>query len=533
MKRLIPLLLLLLAVPLRAEVLQTRVSYLSAEFIYIQAGEKDGVAAGDSVLVQRNGATITRLTVSRVSNSFSACTLPPGFAVKLQIGDAAAVSIHRLQVESTPDTSAQIETTSTLTPGRKRSGASVQSDLTPKVRGRIGLGVLYTDDREIDNRDSNEPTLSMRATIENLLVPNATLDIRMRVRRTNRQGWTSALNDRKWTNRIYQVMLRYENPDQRLAWSAGRILSRDVAGLGVMDGLTAAWQASDEIRVGVFAGTVPDPVTSALLADETQSGGFVSWERNGQKNRAAATLAGIGRYTKGQISRESVYQQANWSSGYHLFIFQSSEIDINRGWRRDRAGSSLQLSSFLFQLRWNPVEALSLESGYDNRKLVSTWETHDTPDSLFDDAMRQGWRTSLRWKGPLRTTWTLGGSIRTRSGDAASTTAYNGGVSIMNILGSRVDGSLLFRMFDNTYTRGSQPSLYLSRRFGSYVRLHGRAGESVYTLAVDGSSSSYLWYGAGCEVEVSRHLFLMGDLEWYRGDGSNMNRYSVEAGWRF
>ena len=84
-----------------------------------------------------------------------------------------------------------------------------------------------------------------------------------------------------------------------------------------------------------------------------------------------------------------------------------------------------------------------------------------------------------------------------------------------------------------TYAKGVQPSLTLARRVGRFAYLQGRVGQSLYTLDVDGSKVHYLWYGANCEVEVSRHLFLITDVEYYRGDGVSTDRYALEAGWRF
>ncbi len=532
MKRLILILLFLASSSLHAETVRTVVSYLSTQFLYIQAGERDGVTVGDSIKVVHHGTAAISLAVSRVSSSFSACELAPGAANALSVGDSVTVVTSGAIGETVPVQSSRLfESTPTVSGGVLPRG-SRQGVERPRLRGRILLGTRYTDDRETANRDIFEPTLALRAGLEGVFSPHTNLEVRVRLRRTDRQGWSGGINERRWANRIYQLSLRHDDPDSRLDWSAGRVLSSEVAGLGVMDGIIAGWRVNDQLRVGAFTGTVPDPVTSEFIVDETQGGGFVSWSGMGDTYSAQATLAGIGKYFQGRISRESVYQQVSGSAGYRFMIFQSSEIEINRGWRRDRSGSAMSLSSLLFQARWTPIESLSLETGYDNRRSVMTWETRDTPDSLFDNAMREGWRSSLRWRGPLRTVWLVGGTIRTRSGKQGHDTGISAGVTVVDLLSSSVDGSFFFRTFNNLYARGIQPSLNLSRRVGKRIRLLGRAGQSRYDLAINGEKITYLWYGGGCELDLMQHLYLSADAEAYRGQGADTNRYAVEAGWR-
>ena len=107
------------------------------------------------------------------------------------------------------------------------------------------------------------------------------------------------------------------------------------------------------------------------------------------------------------------------------------------------------------------------------------------------------------------------------------------GLMVPDLAGTAVSGSFSFRAFSTLYASGIQPSVYLSRRLGIDVRVLCRAGESIYKMEIDGSKVTYLWYGGGCEIEVSRHLFLIGDVELYRGDGVSTDRYALEAGWRF
>ena len=54
-----------------------------------------------------------------------------------------------------------------------------------------------------------------------------------------------------------------------------------------------------------------------------------------------ATLAAAGEYYKGQISREFVYEQTNYSLSDKWSGYQSAEININRGWRKTSGTSAI------------------------------------------------------------------------------------------------------------------------------------------------------------------------------------------------
>lgn len=184
-----------------------------------------------------------------------------------------------------------------------------------------------------------------------------------------------------------------------------------------MDGAMGRYRFGDNWNVGVFSGVVPDPITSEFSSEETQSGAFVAAQGALLDRDVDGTLAWIGRYRSGEINRESIYQQVHLLLGRGSGFYQSAELEMNRGWRRDVVGSSMTLSNLLMQLRLDPLPNLRMEIGYDSRRNVQDWRTRDLPDTLFDDALRQGFRGSLRMRLPWMIA-TAGGGIRTREGGA-------------------------------------------------------------------------------------------------------------------
>lgn len=510
----------------------TSVKYVSASGIYLDAGSDQGIAVGDKVEIERDGVTVATLEVTYLAATTAVCKLVEGGPV--QVGDRATVATSS---EMIAEEEVAVEDSVSVDPQVNQQPQAVRTvEQSPRRRarlsGRIGVQVMIQDDLEATNYDVTEPSLTGRLRAENLFNSYYTLNLRFRSRRVQRASDLSPDTRSEWFNRVYEVSFGYDNPDSPLRYHAGRILSNRFAGVGTIDGLHLEMQQQEAIAYGLFAGTQPDYRTSRPGTEETKGGMYAAIERgNWETARLAATLALAGRYNNGTISQEYFYEQLQLSGGRSWSLYQSGELEVYRGWRKEVEGKSFGMSNLLFSGRWRPVDDLSLDIGYDNRTQVRTYETRDTPDSLFDDALRQGYRAGASYIFPFGMRVFTRAGLRLREGDTQDTRTLSGGISQRNFLGSGVTITAQLNTFENRYSTGMQPSLQLSRYLIRALYLNGQFGQSRYDLSA-GGTVTYSFAKIGASMTLARSWYTSVYGETYRGDNLASNRIYLEVGYR-
>lgn len=378
--------------------LRTVVKYVSASTVYLDAGRVDGIAAGDSVRFHRMNDFIALLTVSFVADHSASCILNESSA-RIRTGDTALVIISKDSEEGKP---AEQDLTKHSIDKSIQTAVSKKSRESRKVNrlsGRIGFEYLVQDDRKEFNYDYSQPSLRVRARLSRINSSHYSASLRMRVRKTYRDRETSSLTNSSSSSRIYEAALRYKNPDSRFGYGFGRMIARELRGIGYLDGGYAKYEISKGVAAGVFGGTEPDLENTDFQTDVVKGGIYTSFEKmTANGGRLAATLSLAGAYEDGEINREFIYQQINYSYGSKLRLYESTEINLYRDWLKDKEDASFELANVLLNARYRMSKLLALSVSYDNRKSFYTYRARSIPDSLFDDALRQGWRGSLNTK---------------------------------------------------------------------------------------------------------------------------------------
>lgn len=537
MTRLLTLLLIILglntATGWSAEI-KTKIKYVSAETVYLDAGSIAGISQGDSATIIRDGKVIADLVISFVAeNSASASIVEATQA--LHVGDDAivhAIISTKLPTSPQENLSEGLETPILASPSL--NSVNLKRRSATRIRGRIGAQLFFQDDRESGNDDVIRPALVARTTIENLFTEHLNLRMNLRIRQIRRTSAEFADPQTEWNNRIYEFALEYDNPSSPLSYAIGRISSNQINGIGRFDGALAGYKADENVSFGAFAGTLPDLQTSEPGFDETAAGLYAAYEvGDWNSHKFSGTLALAGKYNSGEINKEFLYQQLRYSWTRKVSFYQSAEIDINRGWRETVEGSSISVSNVLVNATYSPVETVNIDFGYDNRKLVRTYETKDTPDSLFDDALRQGFRAGLSTRFPWQMRAWMRAGLSKREGESENTRTLSGGLSQRDIFRSGVTLSAQASTFENPYSKGIQPSLKVSSYLMRVLYLQAELGQSTYDLTDSGESISYDWLHLEASGSISRHFYSSAFTEFYRGDDMDVNRYWVELGYRF
>jgi hypothetical protein len=517
-----------------AAVIETTIKYIGQGTVYVGAGSSQGVQKGDSAEVWRDDQIMARLEVVYVAPSSSSARVILNEG-ELRIGDRVLLLITGSAAQDSTAKEAIISGTSV--PGAAVSEYPAETPgRGPKtrIRGMVAAQVSHQDDREAANNDVTRPALVLRSTVENLLVNHLNLSVNLRARQIIRRSADSPSTQSDWDNRIYEVSLQYDDPASALNFQLGRIASNRISGIGIFEGALVEYGIQGGWRAGVFGGTRPDMTTSEPNPEETTAGLYAAYEAGSWTgHQVRGTFALAGRYHAGEIDEEFIYEQVYYGFSRQFFITQSAEIAINRGWREEAEGSAWGLSNVLLNVSYSPSSILTFDLGYDNRRQMRTYETQDTPDSLFDDALRQGFRAGVGARLPFGLRAYLRGGLRTRENGETDTRTLAAGLSRHNMFDSGISGTMRFNLFENRLSSGYQASLGLARYMLRVIYLQLEAGSSHYDISSGEEPVNYHWFHGAASANFTRHLYTSLYGETYRGDAMNVNRFGVEMGYRF
>ncbi len=506
---------------------RTTVQYVTPTTIYLAAGRTSGVAPGDTVVITRKDSEVARMIVSFVADKSSACDTPD--ATKVSRDDAAVVYVKETSGAAPAEGGAVSE------PGTAESSQAATPQNRTSVRvnelsGRIGFDYTVQDDRDVMDYDYSEPALSLRATLRKIGGEDFTAKTNLKLRRTNLKNGRSSTE----TNRIYEAMLMYVPSDRPYEAGIGRLILRETRGMGYLDGGYGKYSLNDQLSIGAVGGIEPDLQNTRINPDVTKFGGFLAWEKHFGKGQSLQTTGSLaGRYRAGEVSREFAYQQLSYIQGGKLRVFESTEINLNRGWLKDAEGSSLTLASVLLDARYSFARELAVNLAYDNRTNYYTVETRNVPDSLFSNALQQGYRVSVDGRFGAFYSAEAGIGIRDGENDAAKASSGWLRAGNSNVANTEVSVSARLRWFDSETSNGIQPAVRVSREAAEWLRIGVEGGMNDYTVASNSTKISQQWIAAMLDFNFARQASAGLEIEQGFGDGRDATLARLSLGYRF
>ncbi|MBT7788564.1 MAG: hypothetical protein HN757_06770 [Calditrichaeota bacterium] len=517
-----------------AEELQTNVKYISKSAVYVDAGRINGIEVGDRGTVIRGIEIIAHMEVIFVADNSASCRIVES-KTPLKVGDQVTMIVEKPVISL--DTTSSNTPKSVITPRVKTDTeliARTRKELTNQFSGRLGLQYYSQDNLDEFDNDFIQPSYFLRFRIENIYGSYHSLSLRMKGRKNIRDSNLHDISSSSWNNRTYELSIMFDNPNSNFSYNAGRIIPSQVSGLGLMDGISFEYKLHEKYQIGIFGGTEPDYETSNYSSEEVKSGIFLTFDnRNLQGSRIRTTGALLGVYKAGEIDREFVYIRNSYSYKSKTSFYQSGEININRDWRRDKSNNTLEISNFQTSLRWSPVRAFSLNLGYNNLRNVRNADNRTVADSLFDDALRQGFRAGCIFRLPDNIRFSINGNVRSRSSDNSSTYATSSNLSYTDRRISRIRFNGRGSYFSNKYSEGLQFSFSANRNITSDLGAGIEVGVRDYTLISSSTTLRNNWLKLDADYRISRSLYLFTFFEASRGDGVKTNRWMVDAGYRF
>ncbi|MFQ5823038.1 MAG: hypothetical protein ACE5JB_03185 [bacterium] len=510
------------------------VKYISKQSYYINLGSGQGLSVGDTVFVIRNNRVIGKLLVENIAKQSSACKLLVQKQTIKQ-GDSVTIFVRILNDETIDEKSnvqknRKPERISKSAQNDRRSSRRSKKRNVNRIKGRFGLQSIWFDDMGNSNFDYHQLALRTKLKVEQFFGLPMQLRFRWRSRAHTRERVLSHdISDSEWTHYVYELGLVYDHNDSPYEFGFGRILSRQIRGLGYIDGGLFSIKMNNLFRFGLAGGTQPSLRDSHFQTEEQKFGIFLNFERGEyQTQRISSTIAFSGRYHGGEVSREFIYMQNNFWKGMKFSIYQTVELDFNRGWKQENGKSKLQLSNFYISTRYRPFDFLSLTFSYDARKNIRVYETRSIPDSLFDETTRQGLHTGiiLRLTNRIRLSGNFG--IRFRKGNLKNTLSASGALRVRNIFQTWATFNARFSYFSTMFTKGYRPTVNI--RIPVLRNLSFNLGGGSYIYQTGSLMTNSNWLETDGYYRINRWLFMNFGYRLFLDNRLKSGRLFLETG---
>ena len=482
------------------------VTYISGASIYIGAGRLDGVREGMSLDVLRAGQSIAVVRVVFLASHSSSCEAVSSSAAPA-VGDSVRYQpATDVAAASQPDTARVQPRAVPRSASRRRP-----------VRGRVGLGYLSLAQPNALAGPSrlNQPSADVH--VDGTSLAGGTLGFALDARSRRTIGASSPPNaafDQRTL--IYAASLSATHVGSGARLSVGRQYSAALPSVGLFDGLSvdvnrARW------GVGVFSGAQPDVATMNYSSQVRETGAYLQLHNRPESTMPWSVSSGaIGSRDLGQIDREFGFTQFVLNSQL-VSVYAMQEVDVNRGWKRVDGEPALAPTSTFASLSVRPLDGLSLQGGFDNRRNVRLYRDHITPETTFDDAFREG-----LWGGAnyvVRQRIRVGADLRlSRGGAAGRADSYTTSLGAGPYLSTRLDVRLRSSRYRtastagwlHALTAGADPLSLLHVELNAGVRtqhlldsLGVAAGVGAINIPADA------WFGASADVSIGRSWYAL------------------------
>jgi hypothetical protein len=512
-----------------AEEVTCGVRYLSSDHVYLDAGSMAGLAVGMTARVVREGQAIAEVEVVFTAEHSASCKIVSSVE-QIRAGDQVVYEV----AEALPSGSAVV-----AAPGRQRSRAGFESNAAvashsgPEMTGSIALQWDHSDETADRGLETNLYSLPFRVRVSHL---GNMMEFRARgsARRILRSGYSSSTLASEWRNRIQEVALVRDGRELDWHFAVGRIGGRYTSAAGPFDGLSFNRRVGSGIRLGAFGGFAPEWGDLGFGTEDHLAG--VNFHLNHRSAGGALldmVVAGVGRYRAGEISREYVTMTTIWNSGRRLSLLQAAEFDFNRGWRKEAAGSSVEVSSLTLTGRYRFTRGVDVNLGYDDRAPVRTWETKSLPDSLFTEAGRVGWRGGLNLRTSRGIGLNLSGTMRDDNRTGETSTSWSARAYAPNWPLDRLSLDASVRGFEGPYLTGWAPMLGVTNTTAAGLRLRLVGGYYGYSGSSGDEQRSNSWVKVGIAQDLSAGWTAGADYRHDWGDDIAGRRWFLELRHRF
>ena len=454
----------LLAQSTRDTVITGTINNRSAENIYINFDNTQGIEKGDTLFIKKKRKLRPAIRVDYVSSKSIAGVSISKY--KLKAGDKIYAKIkivseaNNLPVETGVLVISATDTV-TLNPKKKYEHLDTKQ---PKVSGKITMQSYSNFANYGSSPDYQRWRYAFSLNADNISSSNLSYThyINFAYRASD---WNSISSNLGRAIRVYDLALKYDFSNSTNVW-LGRHLNRRISNMGTIDGLQFQTSFST-FSLGLVAGSRPNFSDMGLNSKLFEYGAYLSkFDSLGQRGMYN-TLAYFEQTNDFKTDRRFLYFQHSNSIIENIRIFLSTEIDLYKKINGDQKGD-FSLTSLYVSANFRPSRAVSFFVSYDARKNVISYETFkDFVDSVFENETRQGFRTRVRFK-PVRNLFIgVNYGYRFKKGDLRPSNNYGGYLTYSLIPFIKSGLTLSYTRLYSSYVNGTIWGIRLYKDFAT------------------------------------------------------------------
>ena len=527
-----------------------QVSHVGADAVYLSGGRSHGLSVGQTVSVVRDGEPIAELEVAFVSTKSASCRVVDS-RLEILLGDQAvpieASAPAVAGTSSTPETDRGRATVGTDPKEERKVSSSPTASGTGRkwadFSGTVSVRWHHFEDGSDVPRSFDQTTARLNLRTQSA---GGAYETRIRVRgREDRRFREDEPTETDRRDRLYELAFTYEPPEGRVLVEMGRMTSSPLLGFDYLDGVVAEYKFSrrkgldnkPRLGAGGFYGQRSDVDEIGFGSEGETYGAFLHYKRQRTRESpfyAEMVLGGIRELYESEVSREFLSVYGRLGSGSRWSFYQRADIDINTDWRREVAGDDYQVSNLLTTFNYRFTDSLRLGASYDSRRRFREFDNRDTPEEIFDDRLRQGFRLNAQI-GDARG-WRLTASAGVRREEDGAEDAYTGTGSVFNT--NLFDRNFLlgvdFSGFSGETTEGYRMSLRTRKYFHGGHDVGLTVGTATTTSLIGGSDveTENQWIRLSGTARLPKRFFLLAEAEITEGDDLAGERLILQLGYR-
>jgi hypothetical protein len=511
------------------------VRYRSASNVYLDGGKAEGLSVGDRLAVTVGTETVAELEVVYIAEGSASCRIVTEKRA-VRPGDVATLA------KRAPEPVAEVQEAPRAAPPTVIVQQPATARTPPKtpwarVRGYASAGLYKVWDADgVPGFDQRSARLDL--SLYEIAGQPLSLNTRFRSRRDQR---SLSLGSTRLTRRndLYEMSLRYEPTSDNLAFEVGRLGSARFSSVGYLDGGLIRLRLASPLQVGGFFGRRSDIEGLGPDASGQKYGYFLRLSpRNPYSAAYDVFVAFVREFSQSDVSREFVGVESRFGSGW-FSLFERAEIDLNRGWRRDLAEEDYQISNLSVAANMRFSRSASAVLSYDSLRNYRDYLTRAVPEQIFDDLLHQGLRASVYLGSGYGLNATAGFGMRFQENGlstpvgSANSYNYNAGLRHGNLFAQDISLGADLNAFRNDATSGYLLTAQTGKRFRQGHQIELSHGRSRYLVRDTGQERRTEYLRFTGRSDLGRHVYLLMDLEYDRGDDLRGPRGFFEIGYRF
>ncbi len=459
-----------------SQLTEGKISYVTAQNIYVKFSSTATITAGDTLYLTRDGHLVPGAIVKDLSSI--SCVCVSLVAEKFTVG-TTLVSTKRMPVAATA-TPAVIPaggSGNTGLPARQDSSAKSKTP-TKKPKQLLSGYLSVVSYLNFSNNSANNQQMryNFSMAIQNIGGSKFSAETYLCFAHSLNNG-SDIKSDIFNGLKIYSLAVNYEINRHNNLW-LGRKINPRISNVGAIDGLQYELKTG-AMTFGAIAGTRPDYRNYSFNASLLQYGGYVSHDLPGKNGTMQTTLAFVEQTNNGVTDRRFAYVQYSNALVRNLYFFGSADFDfykktmnpVDTTVRKDttyKINNSPSLSNVFVSLRYRPLKQLSFSVTYSSRQNVIYYETYKTiVDKLLEAATVQGFTVQVTVQPVKLLSIGINAGYRDSKKDPRPTKNYYGYLTYSRLPGLNVSATVSVTVLETGYMSGKIYSGGLSRDFAA------------------------------------------------------------------